>query len=268
MPACCSRDAEPWRQVNIAYLGETPEGRERLALDHLTQAVSKAESRGLVHSWFFLRKGHWRVRYLPAPGAADEAQAVLTRGTTWTPAIYEPEVHAFGGPEAMSFTHALWHADSHNILTNLPSRTHHRRELSLILLTTLMRAAGLDLYEQGDVWFRTAHHRPLSPASLPTSSTWTDFIAAVRQLLMNAPAPDSALITWTGPFVTAGRSINALSQAGVLTRGPRAVLVHHALFHWNRLGLPYPAQAILARAAQEAIFSGCRPSDSPYAGQG
>ena len=35
----------------------------------------------------------------------------------------------------------------------------HRRELGLLLGTVLMRAAGQDWYEQGDIWTQVAAHR-------------------------------------------------------------------------------------------------------------
>jgi hypothetical protein len=45
----------------------------------------------------------------------------------------------------------------------------------------------------------------------------------------------------------------------MLTRGIRAVITLHVIFHWNRIGLPATTQATLARAAKDAIF-GSPPS--------
>jgi hypothetical protein len=38
-------------------------------------------------------------------------------------------------------------------------------------------------------------------------------------------------------------------------RGTRDILAHHVIFHWNRIGLPYKTQSILAHAAKTVIFS-------------
>jgi protein-L-isoaspartate(D-aspartate) O-methyltransferase len=65
----------------------------------------------------------------------------------------------------MTVVHRLFHADSRHILAYLvQAGGEHRRELGLILATMLMRAAGQDWYEQGDVRQRIAAHRP---AALP-----------------------------------------------------------------------------------------------------
>ena len=37
--------------------------------------------------------------------------------------------------------------------------------------------------------------------------------------------------------------------------GLRDVLAHHVIFHWNRLGLATPTQAVLAHAAADAVFT-------------
>ena len=109
-----------WRQVNIAYPRGTREEQEQAAVTHLLPAIAAAKSAGLVSSWFFIRKQPWRVRYLLTGNeVADEALTQITQGVCWVTGIYEPEVHAFGGPESMDAAHKLWHADSHHILTHI-----------------------------------------------------------------------------------------------------------------------------------------------------
>jgi hypothetical protein len=39
-----------------------------------------------------------------------------------------------------------------------------------------------------------------------------------------------------------------------MERGLRDVLAHHVIFHFNRIGVPAPAQAVLARAARNALL--------------
>lgn len=43
---------------------------------------------------------------------------------------------------------------------------------------------------------------------------------------------------------------------GRATRIPRAILIHHFLFHQNRLGLPYSEPVIIAAAVTKAVFDG------------
>jgi thiopeptide-type bacteriocin biosynthesis protein len=74
---------------------------------HLARILPAAEANGLITSWFFIRKGPWRVRYLIAEDVnghddrnTDPLHPLLTDGVHWTNDIYEPEVHAFGAPAA------------------------------------------------------------------------------------------------------------------------------------------------------------------------
>nr|WP_143267114.1 lantibiotic dehydratase C-terminal domain-containing protein [Amycolatopsis thailandensis] len=53
---------------------------------------------------------------------------------------------------------------------------------------------------------------------------------------------------------TAGVDLGRLARVGTLRRGLRAVLSHHVIFHWNRIGLSYGTQAILAHAVKTAVL--------------
>ncbi|TDB99745.1 hypothetical protein E1267_36605 [Nonomuraea longispora] len=131
----------------------------------------------------------------------------------------------------MDVAHDLFHADSRNILHYLhqlddqliPCRDH-RRELGLVLASTLMRGAGLDWYEQGDVWAKVAAHRPAAlPASFPTQVTDAE-LAAVRTLITacgnSASSPLTAAPDWAEAFQAAGAQLAALAKRGRLSRGP------------------------------------------------
>ncbi|WP_324614080.1 thiopeptide-type bacteriocin biosynthesis protein [Streptomyces sp. NRRL F-5122] len=96
----------------------------------------------------------------PAPTYRLVADGHLQR---WRPGIYEPETAAFGGAASMTAAHALFIADSREAQrlrqrTDLPVGP---RELSVLLCTSMMCAAALEWYEQGDVWHRviTDEHR-------------------------------------------------------------------------------------------------------------
>lgn len=248
-------DETLWRQVTVAYPGSSHRERERNAVSHLRGILPEAETAGLVTAWWFIRKGPWRIRYLPSQSdhGSGTVRRLLTDGVTWTNDIYEPETHAFGGPAAMDATHTLFHQDSRHLLDYLHNHPNDRREQSLILCTTLMRAAGLDLDEQGDVWARVeearAHLLRWPPA--PNQGTWAAFTDNVRQLLLGTVRTTSG---WHTAFEDAGAAIRTARETGGLTRGMRAVIAKQVIFHWNRIGLPAAVQATLAHAARDAIF--------------
>jgi thiopeptide-type bacteriocin biosynthesis protein len=249
-------DDSSWQQINISYPGETPQDREQPAIDHLRQVLPTAEATGLISTWWFIRKGAWRIRYQPStePRHRDLAHQMITSGVSWTNNIYEPETHAFGGADAMAAAHTLFHHDSRHLLSYLHQHPTNRREHSLVLCTALMRAAALDLNEQGDVWAQVLQHRAshLSQPPTPDAHIWAAFTSDARQLLTGAARTTDQ---WHTAFADAGANLQHLRETGKLTRGIRAVMALHVIFHWNRLGLSATTQATLARAATEAIFS-------------
>lgn len=182
--------------------------------------------------------------------------------TSWVETIYEPETQAFGGTSGMSTAHELFHHDSQHILDHLTRPGDHRREHTVLLCSVLLRAAGQDWYEQGDTWARVAETRPLPPEIEPDRLHALQ--SRLRRLMTVDANPASPLTgpegqlaeiaTWTAAFHTAGVQLAALARAGTLRRGVRAVLAHHVIFHWNRLGLTYNTQSVLAHAAKAAVF--------------
>ncbi|MEV7964721.1 methyltransferase, FxLD system [Sphaerisporangium sp. NPDC088356] len=185
--------------------------------------------------------------------------------------LYEPEVHAFGGSAAIEVAHELFHHDSRNILdylarsdTGAPGMPGlGRRELAILLGSVLMRGAGQDWYEQGDVWARVAQHRPVARPA-PLAGRLSSLRAAVYRLMTVDASPTSALLgggplaalaDWSSSFERAGQQLAALARRGTLERGLRAVLTHHMIFHWNRLGLSYAEQSTLATLAKEVVMA-------------
>ncbi|MFF4992014.1 thiopeptide-type bacteriocin biosynthesis protein [Streptosporangium saharense] len=249
----------PWIQVNIDYPGDDPHQRERHAVGHLSRILPAAEDAGRINSWWFIRKGRWRVRYLPnEPPTSQNGCAVhlaLTESARWTKDLYEPELHAFGGTAGMDTAHNLFHNDSRHLLSYLDGTTTDRRERSLVLCTALMRAAGLDFGEQGDVWARLACQRSaLLLDEPPAPRPWASFTSDVRHLLLGEPRTEEISADWLNAFEQAGSQLKDLREQGELTRGIRAVTALHVIFHWNRIGIPAATQAVLAQAAKEAVF--------------
>lgn len=267
----------PWQQITITFPDR--DSAEDTALTHLAPLLAAPETARTIGPWFFLRKApSWRIRYQP-PGDPDAAENHLLHAlgplhreqhfTAVTPTIYEPETHAFGGAEAMTAAHRLFHLDSHHLLAHLSRHRArpHRRELAILLCTTLLRAASLDWYEQGDVWARVADHRDPPP---PQPDDRTKKLREGLRHLMTADvaqltrdgAPLTVPATWPDAFITAGHDLAALAAAGRLHRGLRAVMAHHIIFAFNRFGLPHAAQATLATGAKTLVFG---PDPTPEA---
>jgi thiopeptide-type bacteriocin biosynthesis protein len=252
--------------------------------------MTSAEAAGLIASWFFIRKAPcWRLRFLPTHDSTDQdaltfvSQQLETlhdtgRIASWVETIYEPETHAFGGTAAMDVAHQLFHHDSRHILAYLGGDSaatgggrDQRRELSILLCGVLMRGAGQDWYEQGDIWARLAEHRTL-PADTPLGRL-DAMESQLRQLMTADTKPDSPLMRengsttflpdWLAGFAEAGQALSDLARKGTLSRGVRAVLAHHVIFHWNRLGLAYTTQNILANVAKAVVLEHRREGDVP-----
>lgn len=258
-----SSPSSRWRHVSLWC--DDWQAAEKIAATQLAPVLTTAQDVKIIASWWFIRKGpSWRIRLLPAPGQDGQADSLIEetmddlagRGAIrrWAKMTYEPEIHAFGGADAMHAAHELFHADSVHLMDHVRrSRHDQRRELGLLLGSSFLRAADQDFYEQGDVWARVAAHRLTSPPPLPDLPT-----RAVRQLLSartHSPhSPLTAAPDWPAAFEHAGQHLAELAQQGVLTRGLRSVLAHHILFAWNRAGIPGNQQGILAAAAAQVVF--------------
>jgi protein-L-isoaspartate(D-aspartate) O-methyltransferase len=251
-----------WQQITLWCAGWKT--AEQMAVDRLGPWLSNAEDREVITSWWFVRKAEaWRVRYLSSTGCDEQAQIhieQLMRDLVadnaiqgWAPTIYEPETYAFGGPDGLAIAHALFHTDSRHVLHHLRQAPRERRhEIGLFLCAAMMRAAGLDWYEQGDVWAQVAAHR--STQQQPSESA----MDAVRQLITARTSSDgsplTALPAWPRAFEHAGERLAEPAREGRLTRGLRAILAHHVLFAWNRMGIPGDVQGELAAAAAHVVF--------------
>jgi protein-L-isoaspartate(D-aspartate) O-methyltransferase len=261
-----------WRQVNLRC--DDWQAAEQMAVTHLRRWLTKAEDAGEITNWWFVRKGpEWRLRLLHADGRRAVATTVVNRMTAalidraairgYVEVIYEPEIQAFGGAEAMAVAYDLFHTDSRHILAHLaraPAGTDHRRELGLRLSALLMHAAGQDWYEQGDIWAQVDAHRTSGADPHPAPAT----LAAVQRLVTatddSAESPLRSAPDWRAAFERAGQALAELAAQGSLSRGLRAVLAHHVLFAFNRLGIPAQHQHALATAAGRVVF---RPNSVP-----
>lgn len=252
-------DLYAWHQVNLAF-PDRAQAERTVAVD-LAPVMAAACADKLIASWFFIRKTPcWRVRYLPlaeaaAPLVHGHLDALQRQGRIAgvTEVIYEPEQRAFGGADGMQRAHHLFHADSQHFLAYLADdpAAAHRREISIMLCSVLLREAELDWYEQGDVWARVAEHRDL-PAGVPPGVRHA--LEADMPHLMRATSSLRGAPGWFDAFAAAGRDLASLAADGRLHRGLRDVLAHHIIFAWNRHGLTAHVQAALAHCAAAVVF--------------
>ncbi|GAB3726931.1 thiopeptide-type bacteriocin biosynthesis protein [Nocardiopsis nanhaiensis] len=257
-----------WWQVDVEF----DPHRDHTAARRLTALIDTALADGLVSRWWFLHKHPgWRLRLDPAQLDTRHRLAIaldtlvdtgVVRG--WWTGPYEAETAAFGGPTGMDIAHEVFCADSHHI-RRLPAEADlslGRKQLSLMLCTELMRSAGLEPFEHGDVWDLVCDLRPLpknvNPARIDTMLTSTKTLIGADTDPDGAMfGPDGALsahTSWAGSFATAGARLGRARAEGTLVRGIRAVLAYHVIFHWNRLALGPGVQAALARAARTVVL--------------
>ncbi|MBV9010570.1 MAG: thiopeptide-type bacteriocin biosynthesis protein [Pseudonocardiales bacterium] len=265
-----------WYQIRAQF----PEWAtaEKTAVTELGPELQRLQDTGVIAAWWFIRKAPcWRLRMKPGHGVAlTEAKAsvnsILDGLTTdglisrWWQTLYEPETVAFGGRLGMDIAHDLFCSDSSNILAYLrqPEPTMGRRELSVLLCSTLFRAAGQEWFECGDIWHRVARLRPI-PAETPTDRL-PELTESLHKLLNYDTRPTGALFgtngplafaaSWAAAFDHTGHALAAAANQGALERGTRDILAHHVIFHWNRIDLPYTTQSILTHAAKDAVFRG------------
>jgi thiopeptide-type bacteriocin biosynthesis protein len=275
-----------WWQLHVEFTDWATS--EPAAARHLAPLLHQAQASGLITGFWFVRKHPcWRLRLGLPPGSDGHAleaaiqpmlDALVESGAIerWWPGVYEAEEAAFGGPSGMTIAHDLFVADSEAVLLLFGDADGSgirlgRRELSLVLCTTLLRGAGLEWYEQGDTWHRVTRERPL-PVDV-TAELLSELTASTTTLLttdtsdgsslFEAGGPLAGAVGWAAAFRQAGQSLGTLARSGTLQRGVREVLSYHVIFHWNRLGLSARHQAILARAARDAIFGPVPVSTAP-----
>lgn len=239
---------------------------------HVLPALREAEAAGITDGWWYTRKHPcWRLRLRVRPGLGarppfgDGFDRLVSDGhlQRWLPGVYEPETAAFGGTAGMTGAHALFITDSREV-----QQLRHRhdlavgpRELSVLLCTIMMRAAGLEWYEQGDVWHRviTREHRS-AISGVPAgrlnarAQEIRPLLLADSEALMRPGGPLEPIVEWADAFRDTGEALGSAVREGTLDRGLRQVLSYHVIFHWNRLGLSMRGQSILAWAARAAIL--------------
>ncbi|NUS88066.1 MAG: hypothetical protein HOY75_36540 [Streptomyces sp.] len=248
---------------------------KRFITERLGSVLLAAGSAGQLAGWWFMNKQPWPLRYRatePSPLVESTLSALIADGSdlSWLPGIYEPETTAFGGTKAMDAAHDLFHQDSRHLLTYEPGPGRlGRRETAVLLLSSMMRAAGLDWFEQGDVWAKVADLRPAVAEPL-NSEKATAHAPAMRKLmtidahsLCRPGGPLDGHTEWVAAFERAGTTLADLATHGGLTRGLRSIIAHHAIFHANRAGLHQDDQHAISHIAREVVMGASDSTASP-----
>ncbi|MEU6756262.1 methyltransferase, FxLD system [Streptomyces sp. NPDC046685] len=265
-----------WHQLNITF-ADRAAGQQAIR-DTIGPALTAAEDAGHILAWWYMNKQPWPLRILspdPVPPAITAAlHQLMAAGKVdhWFPGTYEPETFTFGGRAAMDAAHTLFHQDSRHLLTYAPGPTEQhlgRRETAVLLCSAMMRAAGLDWYEQGDVWDKVADLRPHTSGAGTAPAPARQLRAMRRLMTVNSRAltePGTALDghrDWVHAFEELGQTLARLARRGELTRGLRAVLAHHFIFHANRAGLPLDDQHAVSTIAREVVMGSSDNNASP-----
>lgn len=260
-----------WRQADITLHPDT--GWQTMATE-IAPELDQALRLGVLEGWWYIRKKAWRLRICTDDAGYLTVEALLDklagneRILGWHPNIYEPETIAFGGPDGMDTAHRLFHSDSHHLLAHIrqgkaAATPLGQREATTIHCAVLLRAAGLDRYEHGDVWAKVAQERPVDladPAVFdqtrrePLVRSMTRLLTVDAKALSNPGRPLADYAEWIAAFEQAGQELAAQAHAGRLRRGLRAVLAHHIIFHANRAGISVPDLSTMAALAMTGIF--------------
>ncbi|MFD7735204.1 methyltransferase, FxLD system [Kitasatospora phosalacinea] len=256
---------DQWIQHDLAL--PDPATAEQTAAHHLAPVLAFAQDSGGLEDWWYIRKAGLRLRYrapAPVPVVTGLLDNLTETGllTGWVSVVYEPETTAFGGTEGMEVAHRLFHTDSRHLLTRAAEpgpRALGRAETFTVLVSAMLRAAGLDWYEQGDVWSKFAALRdapaPVGPEQAARQAAAAGHLMRLdTRALTHHEAPLADHTAWVDAFQQAGQDLARLAREGRLARGLRAILAHHLLFHANRAGLPVDHQAALAARALDAVF--------------
>ncbi|MER7986462.1 thiopeptide-type bacteriocin biosynthesis protein [Streptomyces noursei] len=263
-----------WQQIFVEFPDWS--AAESTAATYLEPVLSKAQEAGSITGWWFIRKHPcWRLRLDALPGSTAVADVSVALDQLrehhhvkrWWPGIYEPETAAFGGTLGIDTAHKLFFADSHEILrlAARPDVALGRREISVLLCSAMMRGAGLEWYETGDVWDRLISEEGRSTAEQIPEERRLQLVQQLRTLLQASTAPTGPnltddgplrpVTTWVAAFRDTGAALGDAAHAGRLDRGLRRVLALHVIFHWNRLGLSHRTQSALAWSARQAVFA-------------
>jgi thiopeptide-type bacteriocin biosynthesis protein len=246
---------------------------KRVITKSLYPVLTKLAAKGTIRRFWFLLKGdtcyHLRLRIFGETAtlrsAAIEALMKALRPgeprsgvTVCRELIYEPETALFGGPWAMELVHEFFHHDSLFTMAwmGLPQQengglSHH--QVSVIMLLHFLRSAGLDAFEQWDVWTKVYKLRPGNVEELALA--WEAQQEGFRLLMYVDPKVVQDAVAAKGSKIlndyyegvgSVGARLWEGNRTGRLERGLRHVVATNVVFHWNRFLFSGNEQVMMA----------------------
>lgn len=269
-------DTGCWQQINIEFADWS--AAEPTTVARIAPLLRQAENRALISSWFFLRKApaggsgtfpppmppplnsmcRPDCEHLPTPGRSPDSDG---RSTSRKPAR-SAATPPWTPPTTFSTTTAG---------TCSPTSADTRQGIG----ENWRSCCAAPCYA-APTWTGTskatcgrASPNTARQTARPPPARIDALAPALRRLMsvdtapLLADGPLAHTAAWTSTFTALGHQLAHLAANGELYRGIRAVLAHHIVFTWNRHGLRYPDQALLAHTAQRVVF-GPDPSSVQY----
>jgi thiopeptide-type bacteriocin biosynthesis protein len=250
-----------WIQLNVG-LGR-PSGaasaraNASILFEALAGPLATWRGKGLVTGFFFQRKPpDVRLRFASAAArdhVARELEAVFDplreRGVVtscWT-SVYEPEHRKFGGQSAMAAVHRWFDADT-SIWMELELASGRDGATPVTPPSVICTAAANDLFaralgDPAEVWDTWCNYRALLPEPAPVPSP-PEAIHGLDVLVAKLPAPQGTIVArYANADQDFADALDAISEAGELAVGRRAMLPFVAQHSFQRWGLDGPAQA-------------------------
>lgn len=254
-----------WLQINVAL--ERKEGDAlpcaRALFKQLFPLINELRYHKVIDTFFFMRKPpDLRLRFLvndPEGSILTQLEHILSKLKDngfvkyFFPSIYEPEIHQFGGIEAMDFVHAYFETDSIawillDELAALDQRTISTDTLVLAVMNDLFFRTLECSSEVWDVWCNLANLIPLSQER--PSETNALLLESILPYVSNEER--NILLDYIDANQKLSAGLLHIQRDGKLEYGLRAIFPFIATFHFNRHGLNYERQSILAGAMKKA----------------
>jgi thiopeptide-type bacteriocin biosynthesis protein len=255
-----------WLQVNVALQRRDGGARPsaRALFGHLSRLVADLRQRRILDCFYFMRKApDVRLRFRGREPEGDlffELHKILSGlqhdgfVQRFFCSVYEPEVHQFGGPEAMDHVHAHFDADSAAwIALDLLDASGRWTVPSAVFESALMN----DLFYRtlacrAEVWDTWCNLRSLLPAAQSGPAPVVDIVLAEDLLPQVSPAEAHVIEQYLGSNRALASGLLQVWNEGRLQCGLRGLLPFVAMYHFNRHGIDGVGQAALAHAMSQA----------------
>jgi thiopeptide-type bacteriocin biosynthesis protein len=266
-----SAGTEQWLYLRVSV----PDGAGVALIAHeMAPLFDQLRSDAAIHGWWWLNKHDpsgpaLRVRILIAPRMRAEIEKIVAQQLArlqrdFRVLRYEPELRLFGGSEGMAAAHDHFCADSAFLAAWAQceeplSRPIIPEGLSLAFIFHMLRASGLDLFEQWDVFDRVYDKREIGGGGENVFPFFQKLAAKVvgarpDRIFELYGGQKARLINRHRDFLEGfGYRTGSTYFEGRLDCGLREFFVPIILFHWNRIGMNALRQSGLSCAASKEL---------------